>query len=224
MKHAFTLFEFVITLVLFALISTFLSKAFIELHHLSFKSLQTIDTIIKANFTLLQIEKLLKPCINIHFQANTLHCLLKDENFLELENSNPTLINSTLVLEQQNGTFYSPKSDFLAQIKNKKALFATKQDTIYALVDGNITQIPFQDSQKLLHTFNHFIPLLARLDLKLENSQILYELRPQIDNDTFKQTGILAQNVSILELTSNKLKICLQTENNQQCLEKRLTL
>lgn len=221
MKQAFTLLEFVITLVIFAFIGTFISKAFTQFYHLSFEALETNDIILETNFSLLRLEKLLTPCINLEIQNNTLSCLLKDEDFVKLENSNSILINSTLVLEQ-NGSFYSPKSDFLAQLENKKALFGS--NTLYALIDNAITQIPFENSQKLFKPFKHFTPLLARLNITLENKQLLYELKPQIFSDSFKQTGILADNVSLLELTGHRLKICLKKEDKQQCLEKRLHL
>lgn len=79
MSKAFTLFELIISLILFTFITSLLSKPLMDFYHLNFTALHTNNLITQAHLNLLKIEKLIQNCINITFSQNTLKCLLKDE-------------------------------------------------------------------------------------------------------------------------------------------------
>lgn len=106
MSKAFTLFELIISLILFTFITSLLSKPLMDFYHLNFTALHTNNLITQAHLNLLKIEKLIQNCINITFSQNTLKCLLKDE-LISLKDNKLYLINSALILEN-NHTLYSP--------------------------------------------------------------------------------------------------------------------
>lgn len=118
MSKAFTLFELIISLILFTFITSLLSKPLMDFYHLNFTALHTNNLITQAHLNLLKIEKLIQNCINITFSQNTLKCLLKDE-LISLKDNKLYLINSALILEN-NHTLYSPHSDFKTQLQNRK--------------------------------------------------------------------------------------------------------
>lgn len=121
MSKAFTLFELIISLILFTFITSLLSKSLMDFYHLNFTALHTNNLITQAHLNLLKIEKLIQNCINITFSQNTLKCLLKDE-LISLKDNKLYLINSALILEN-NHTLYSPHSDFKTQLQNRKDLY-----------------------------------------------------------------------------------------------------
>lgn len=98
MSKAFTLFELIISLILFTFITSLLSKPLMDFYHLNFTALHTNNLITQAHLNLLKIEKLIQNCINITFSQNTLKCLLKDE-LISLKDNKLYLINSALILK-----------------------------------------------------------------------------------------------------------------------------
>lgn len=97
MSKAFTLFELIISLILFTFITSLLSKPLMDFYHLNFTALHTNNLITQAHLNLLKIEILIQNCINITFSQNTLKCLLKDE-LISLKDNKLYLINSALIL------------------------------------------------------------------------------------------------------------------------------
>lgn len=123
MSKAFTLFELIISLILFTFITSLLSKPLMDFYHLNFTALHTNNLITQAHLNLLKIEKLIQNCLNFTFSQNTLKCLLKDK-LISLKDNKLYLINSALILEN-NHTLYSPHSDFKTQLQNRKDLYKT---------------------------------------------------------------------------------------------------
>lgn len=73
MSKAFTLFELIISLILFTFITSLLSKPLMDFYHLNFTALHTNNLITQAHLNLLKIEKLIQNCINIckgYFKKN----------------------------------------------------------------------------------------------------------------------------------------------------------
>lgn len=218
MNKAFTLFELVISLILFTLIATLLSKPLVHFYHLNFKSLDGNTNAIQTHLNLLKIEKWIQNCIHITFSQNTLQCLLKDE-LISLKDKQLYLINSALILEN-NQTLYSPKSQLKIQLQNRKDLFSDDEKAIYALKFDKIEKISVLENDKLNANFTGvFIPLQAKLIIKLQNQELLYELKPKF-SEKLIQKGLISKNISLFELKNNKLKIC----SKEYCLEKRLVL
>lgn len=123
MSKAFTLFELIISLILFTFITGLLSKPLMDFYHLNFTALHTNNLITQAHLNLLKIEKLIQNCINFTFSQNTLKCLLKDE-LISLKDNKLYLINSALILEN-NHTLYSPHFDFKNNSKIEKIYIMT---------------------------------------------------------------------------------------------------
>ncbi|EKG8186449.1 hypothetical protein O5B86_001314, partial [Campylobacter jejuni] len=67
-----------------------------------------------------------------------------------------------------------------------------------------------------------FIPLQAQLVIKLQNGELIYEIKPKF-NEQLNQQGLISKNISSFNLQNNKLKICLKRQT-KYCLEKRILL
>ncbi|HDZ4936408.1 hypothetical protein OLP40_00135 [Campylobacter jejuni] len=220
MNKAFTLFELVISLILFTFIASLLSKPLINFYHLNFTALHANNLIIQTHLNLLKIEKLIQNCINITFSQNTLKCLLKDE-LISLKNNKLYLVNSTLILEN-NHTLYSPHSDFKTQLQNRKDLYNDNEHIIYALKMNKIERISILENGIFTNFMGNFIPLQAQLIIKLQNEELIYEIKPKF-NEQLNQQGLISKNISSFSLQNNKLKICLKKQM-EHCLEKRILL
>ena len=173
------------------------------------------------------ISKTLKENYHFNLKISESHQMLLDLN-QALLNYKAYLINSTLILDN-NTSLYSPKSQFLKILQNRKDLFKDDEKRLYVLVQDEIKTLQILSNKNVKADFvGIFIPLEARLDLILKNTKIEYELRPKFHNDSLKQSGILAQNVSVFEFQNRAgnliLKICMQKGTFNQCLQKRLYL
>ncbi|MBZ7953578.1 hypothetical protein H2278_01755 [Campylobacter sp. W0018] len=223
MKKAFTLFEFIIALLLSGTILAILSKLLWEFYQLNNKNLKSKELATNTHLTLLKIEKLLQSCIDISLvDEYSIHCFLKD-NLLILENKETRLLNSALILKN-NATLYSPKSDLQTQLQNRKALYKDEQNIIYGLYNHQIQKIFISLENNLSSSFiGSFIPISAGLNLIFKDNQIYYEIKPRF-NDELKQKAILAENISFFKMQNSKLKICIKNQKQEYCLEKRLFL
>ncbi|EAI9891138.1 hypothetical protein C5M67_00455 [Campylobacter jejuni] len=206
MSKAFTLFELIISLILFTFITSLLSKPLMDFYHLNFTALHTNNLITQAHLNLLKIEKLIQNCINITFSQNTLKCLLKDE-LISLKDNKLYLINSALILEN-NHTLYSPHSD--------------NEHISYAYKINKIEKISILENGISANFTGSFIPLQAQLVIKLQNEELIYEIKPKF-NEQLNQQGLISKNISSFNLQNNKLKICLKRQT-KHCLEKRILL
>lgn len=228
MKKAFTLLELTLSCVIFTLLLVLVSKSLKESHHLNQKTLETHQIFLDLNAALLSVEKIFSKCLKVQLSSNALTCLLRDdENILDLDDENKAyIINSGLILEN-NTSLYSPKSQFLKLLQNRKALFNDDEQKLYVLAQDEVKILQILDDEKVKTDFSGvFLPLEARLDLSLKNGEILYELKPKFQSDLLGQSAVLAHNVSVFEIQQkNKtfiLKICMQKEDLNQCLQKRL--
>ncbi|MGH2266861.1 hypothetical protein [Campylobacter taeniopygiae] len=223
MKKAFTLFEFIIALLLAGTILAILSKPLWEFYQLNNQNLKSKELATNTHLTLLKIEKLLQSCIDISLvDEYSIHCFLKDD-LLILENKETRLLNSALILKN-NATLYSPKSDLQTQLQNRKALYKDEQNIIYGLYNHQIQKIFISLENNLSSSFiGSFIPISAGLNLIFKDNQIYYEIKPRF-NDELKQKAILAENISFFKMQNSKLKICIKNQKQEYCLEKRLFL
>ena len=172
MIKTFTLFEFIISLILFTIIASLISQPLSHFYFLNFNALNTNNLIIQTHFNILKIEKLMQNCTNITFLNHTLNCFLKDE-IITLKDNKLYLIHSTLILEN-NQTFYSPKSDFKLQLQNRKDLYQDNERIIYALKNGKIEKISILKNNTILSNFTGvFIPLQAQLIISLKNQELI---------------------------------------------------
>ena len=124
MKKAFTLLEFTFSCVIFALLFVLISKTLKENYHFNLKISESHQMLLDLNQALLNTEKILSKCLKMQISPNALTCLLRDEeNILDLDsNYKAYLINSTLILDN-NTSLYSPKSQFLKILQNRKIFF-----------------------------------------------------------------------------------------------------
>lgn len=219
MIKAFTLFEFILSLILFAIIASLLSKPLSHFYFLNFNILKTHDLITQTHLNLIKIEKLIQNCTYITFVNHTLKCFLKDR-LISLKENKPYLINSALILENNN-TFYSPQSDLQIQLQNRKDLYNDHESILYGLKNKAIEKIFVQENNTILANFTgNFTPLQGQLIITLKNEELIYELKPKFNNE-LNQKGLISKNISLFKLHNNKLKIC---SKEQHCLEKRLML
>lgn len=160
-----------------------------DFYHLNFTALHTNNLITQAHLNLLKIEKLIQNCINITFSQNTLKCLLKDE-LISLKDNKLYLINSALILEN-NHTLYSPHSDFKTQLQNRKDLYNDNEHISYAY---KINKIEKYLSWKMVYLqfTGSFIPLQAQLVIKLQNEELIYEIKPKF-NEQLNQQGLISK-------------------------------
>ncbi|MBM0637178.1 hypothetical protein LNU06_03880 [Campylobacter sp. VicNov18] len=220
MSKAFTLFEFILSLLLFAIIASLLSKPLSNFHLLNFNALKTHELITQTHLNLLKIEKLIQNCTQITFLNQTLQCFLKDQ-LINLKDNKLYLINSALLLENKN-KLYLPKSDLNTLFQNRKDLYNDNDYIIYALKNNQIETISLQNNTIIANFTGFFTPLQAQLTISLANKELSYELKPKF-NDKLKQQGLLEKNISVFQIQNNKLKIC-SKEQTEYCLEKRLLL
>lgn len=157
---------------------------------------------------------------NITFSQNTLKCLLKDE-LISLKDNKLYLINSALILEN-NHTLYSPHSDFKTQLQNRKDLYNDNEHISYAYKINKIEKISILENGISANFTGSFIPLQAQLVIKLQNEELIYEIKPKF-NEQLNQQGLISKNISSFNLQNNKLKICLKRQT-KHCLEKRILL
>ncbi|MGH2327857.1 hypothetical protein ACRCD5_06005 [Campylobacter taeniopygiae] len=223
MKKAFTLFEFIIALLLAGTILAILSKPLWEFYQLNNKNLKSKELATNTHLILLKIEKLLQSCININLiDEHSIHCFFKDD-LLILEDKKTRLLNSALILKN-NATLYSPKSDLQIQLQNRKALYKDELNIVYGLHNHQIQKIFILSENNLSSSFiGDFIPISAELNLIFKDNQIYYEIKPRF-NDELKQKAILAENISFFKIQNSKLKICMKNQRQEYCLEKRLFL
>lgn len=217
MKKAFTLFELVISLILFTFIAALLSKPLMNFYYLNFTALRTNNLITQTHLALLQIEKLMQNCIHIRFSQNTAKCLLKDD-LITLKGNKIVLINPALILEN-NRTLYLPSSDPKILLENRKYLYGDNEKAIYALKFNKIEKISLLDKGVLANFKGSFIPLQAELIIRLENEELVYEIKPKF-SEKLTQKGLISKNISAFALQNNQIKIC----SKDYCLEKRLLL
>ncbi|EAI3268138.1 hypothetical protein E3F28_02455, partial [Campylobacter jejuni] len=151
---------------------------------------------------------------------NTLKCLLKDE-LISLKDNKLYLINSALILEN-NHTLYSPHSDFKTQLQNRKDLYNDNEHIGYAYKINKIEKISILENGISANFTGSFIPLQAQLVIKLQNEELIYEIKPKF-NEQLNQQGLISKNISSFNLQNNKLKICLKRQT-KHCLEKRILL
>ncbi len=222
MIKAFSLFEFILVLVLSGFLLAFLIKPFSEFYQLNSQILKTNDLKIQTHLALLRIEKLLQNCIKLNFEQNALTCFIKDD-LLFLKNNEPKLLNSTIILEN-NTSLYSPKSNFKIQLQNRENLYNDKQNFVYIFKNNKIEKLLVLSENNISgNIIGKFIPIRAKLKITLKKDQLEYELKPRF-NEELKQSAILTRNISLFEITKDKLKICLTQNKEKYCLEKRLFL
>ncbi len=228
MKKAFTLLELTISCVIFASLLVLVSKSLKESYRLNFKALENAQVLLELNSALLQTQNLLSKCLQIQSSQGYVSCFLRDdENILDLNDKNEAyLLNSTLILEN-NTSLYAPKSHFLELLQRRKILFKDEEKRLFVWTKDGLKTLQILSDERVNADFSGvFLPLKARLDLRLKDSKLLYDLKPKFQNDALKQSGVLAQDISIFELQKRSgvffLKLCMQKENANHCLQKRL--
>lgn len=216
-----------IVMSIFGILIMLISPILREFYTLHFKSLRQNDLILNLNTILLSIDKIFSHCVQIETYHNGFRCLLRDEaSIFSLEKHKLSLMNSLLILDK-NGTLYSPESDFNFALSNRQNLFDDKERKIYILKDGKI-QIIALDKQNLNPTLGvgKFILLQSKMDLKLENNLLKYEIRPRFYNDEFMQSGIMGENITQFILKNRggnfSLKLCVRYDGGEHCLQKIL--
>lgn len=212
LTKAFTLLEFVLALVILALITSLMLGSFSNFFSFNYKFLNTNKNIINSYFTMLSLDKMLNKCLNIKLEKTQIQCFLKDD-LLKLENKKISILNSGFLLQNKTST-YLAKSDIQAIFENKKYLYNDTSQTLYALVNNNL--ISFKPS-KIQNLSGPVTPVKAKLIIYFENGILKYIIRPHFNNSTLEQRGNLAILTSF-EIKNNKAKLCSQ----DFCLEKRL--
>lgn len=224
MKKAFSLFEFVIALVIFSTISMLIAKPLREFYLLHLKSLEQNEVILNLNQALLNLENILSKCVNIQITNKSFSCFLKDdESLFMLENKKLKLTNSMLILEN-NASFYSPKSDFSYLLQNKMDFFKDKEKNFYALKEGKIELL----NPTNLQNEGIFYPLKAKFELKFKDNALKYVLKPKFFNENLKQESLLINAIEDFEINKKDgalwVKICMEKAYFSHCLEKMMLL
>lgn len=142
---------------------------------------------------------------------------LKDD-LITLKGNKIVLINPALILEN-NRTLYLPNSDPKILLENRKYLYGDNEKAIYALKFNKIEKISLLDKGVLANFKGSFIPLQAELIIRLENEELVYEIKPKF-SEKLTQKGLISKNISAFALQNNQIKIC----SKDYCLEKRLLL
>ncbi|MBK1971640.1 type II secretion system protein [Campylobacter sp. TTU-622] len=228
MKKAFTLLEVILGLIIFSVLSVIILKILSQIYFYHFETLKNQNTILNLKYALLNIDRITQKCLKTKIQDNILTCFLFDkENLLSLKDNQAIIINSTLILKDQNKRYYSPKSNLLIQYQNNKDLFDLNDNFFYALFQNDIDKFLIIDNENLFLDKNitgHYLPLQAKLTLFLENQELKYELNPFSKNNVLK--GILVQNISDFIIKDNdkgfKVKLCSSQDDKNLCLEKFL--
>ncbi|KAA6225258.1 MULTISPECIES: type II secretion system protein [unclassified Campylobacter] len=223
MKQAFSLVENILVIVLLGIIFAVIFKPLQESYRLNFTHLKEDSLTIDINLALLFMDKILSNCIDINIENNGFNCLLKDsENLLNLENKKLSLLNSSLLLKI-NSHFYIPNAKLSQILENRKKLFNDSNQRIFALNDDKLItlQVINDNNVSVSSDFNGFFtPILAKINFSLENDDLIYNIYPNITDESLKQSAILAKNISEFKLSYNtnfySLKLCVK----DFCLEK----
>lgn len=221
-KKAFSLFELLCALMLGALLSVLilmlLKNSFQMSRQKHFENTQI------ARLALIQIEKILKDCVE--FNSGDLSCLLENKDFLSARQNQIYLLNSGLVLKGVNG-FYVPKARLLELLENLQDLYTSKSDEktllFYALKERQIYRVRVLDDERIdfeADSFEGFFKLLeARVQFVLENDKLYYIYTPLLDEKAW-QKALLAENITEFKIKQNKaffeLKICIQEACHQR--------
>ena len=236
MKKAFSLFEMLVVTALLGL--CFVLFATPLLNFGKFYGKQNSQTLINANSALIIIEKILHRCLEFSPLNSGFECILKDSDNLILHRSNTAFIgHSGVLLKDENLSIYAPKSNFIYNTKDAKALnfgvLANYNDLqgaknneflfLYDLRDKKIHKARVLDREKiefLNGEFTGFYALIeAKVSLNLENGSLIYRHTPYLTGISHR--GVLLENVYDFKISTNAdefaIRLCLAKEN---CLEK----
>ncbi|EGL6573370.1 hypothetical protein IMV33_001570, partial [Campylobacter jejuni] len=108
------------------------------------------------------------------------------------------------------------------QLQNRKDLYNDNEHISYAYKINKIEKISILENGISTNFTGSFIPLQAQLVIKLQNEELIYEIKPKF-NEQLNQQGLISKNISSFNLQNNKLKICLKRQT-KHCLEKRILL
>ncbi|KGI56488.1 hypothetical protein [Campylobacter sp. MIT 97-5078] len=244
MKKAFSLFECLLVLVLSCAFAFIIFQPLQNLFSL-YSSQQSQKALeLHSSFTF--IEKLLRRCIKLQISSQNISCLLEDKNNILLQRSLHTFIGSSgLLLQDQNKSFYAPKSHFIHEIvsNNKKIqvgvlaqqlalrnqknhflyLYNLETKQIYELEVLSDTELKFSQNTE----FKGFYKLVeANILISFQQNSLSYEYTAY--SSTKSQKAILLEEVQSFAISQNAstytMKICLFDKTKPICLEKELLL
>lgn len=247
MKKAFSLFEFILTLLVFSVLCTLFVYPFMNFYKQSFQSTQQTQTQINAYSSLILIDKILQDCLEFQSQRQGFSCLLESKDELILQRQKSLYIgSSSILLEQNNSTFYAPKSHFIytyklitedktglkenfikaGVVQDHLNLYKHDELYFYALKEKQIFTLKALDEQNLAFTqnsyFTGFYKLIGtRVSLVLENENLLLQYLDIHSNKVLSSTLLLNEVKSFSTQEQNKAytsKLCLK--QSPICLEK----
>lgn len=243
MKKAFSLFELIITLVLLGILLALFAKPLTSLSHLYENSQgQNFNN---ANSSLLFIDKILQKCLKFTPLNAGFECLLQDEQNLILYRENKAFIgSSSILLQDENSSFYAPKSHFIydAKLENNKLIKAgvlVNQNDLqgfknrdflhfYSLKEKQIYKLKVLDGQRVAflepNSFKGLYKLVeAKVSILLDKDEFFYLYTPYSSATTHK--NLLLNGVKAFSVDENfgkfRLKLCVFNKTKTSfCLEK----
>lgn len=232
MKKAFTLFEFVIAMVIFSALFALLFKPLGQMYNLHYKEQKNADTFLDLNLALLSLEKIMQKCLNLEYKKISLECnLIDEENILFKEKQELSIAYSGLILKNNKGEFYSPKSYFVDDFTNPKKgallnfyqFFQNKVENkffVYDLTHSKLETIELLGDNKLKSSFTGFyLPLQARASFYKNGKDLIYELNSYFG---LKQKALFLENISDFSVSQRKGYFILKLCKNELCLQKVL--
>ncbi len=235
MKKAFSLFEMLVVVSLLGLCFVLFATPLLNLSK-AYK--QDSQALINANSALIIIEKILQNCLEFNPLNSGFECLLRDSDNLILHRQNAAFIgHSGLLLKDLNSSLYAPKSNFIYNTKDSKALnlgvLANYNDLqgdknneflfLYDLRAKKIHKAKVLDREKLMlldGDFTGFYALIeARISLNLEGNKLIYRYTPYLTGTSRK--SLLLDGIYSFKISASAdeftLKLCLSKES---CLER----
>lgn len=232
MKKAFTLFEFVITMVIFFAVFALLFKPLGQMYDLQYKAQKNADIFLDLNLALLSLEKIMQKCLNLEYKEMSLECnLVDEENILFKEGQELLIAHSGLILKNDKNEFYSPKSYFLDDFTNPKKgallnfyqFFKNKVENkffVYDLTHSKLETIELLANNKLKSSFEGFyLPLQARASFYKDGKDLFYELNSYFG---LRQKALFLENISEFSVSQRRDYFILKLCKNELCLQKVL--
>ncbi|WP_139451491.1 hypothetical protein [Campylobacter armoricus] len=239
MKQAFSLLEFVLSLIILGILFVILSVPSTQIYKYTFNIKKLNNTFFDLNYALLSMEKIFESCIDLKYSNNSFECYMNADDDIFFDISLKKFNFSGVILED-NGKFFSPKSNFyfiengISQgiFSNYKDMYSEKKQKIYPSdyfyiynpKESKVYKIIANDKEVFYFSdgenFTGFYrALYAYVKIYFKNENIYIQIS---DLNHYKKDFLLMKDISKIEINkeNNIYSIKLCEKSNNECLIK----
>lgn len=245
LKRAFSLMELILVLVILGVCVVIFAKPLLNIAHFYATSESKGRNLGQINAAFIQIEKILQNCLEFNALNSGFECLSKDSNNLVLQRANSLFIGTSgVLLKDENGSFYAPKSHFIYEFSGEKGevlkggvlvnqneLHGTNADTLMLYELNSRTKHEIKPLGKTMIKFTSgefggFYELIdGLLSVKMQGDELIYSYAPIFGAKIY--SGVLVKNAAKFSINEENegflLEICTfetQKTSENLCLKR----